>query len=192
MNIDTIPLLINGEDVSTETTFDVVNPTSGKTVFQAYSANSKHAIAAIDAAAKAFSSWSRMQPLDRRALLYKAAQLLEERLEEAVELQQLETSVEKNFARKFQGYMSIEMLQEYAARTTTIEGNVPEIDKGTEFFFVGKDFNNRNHGTRIEGTLWRCCSDGSLECGPGTWFSSCLCPACLWEYSGVGLLLLKS
>ena len=137
MNINTIPLLINGEDVSTETTFDIVNPTSGKTVFQAYSANSKHAIAAIDAAAKAFPAWSRMQPFDRRALLYKAAQLLQERLEEAVELQQLETSVDKNFAGKFQGRMSVEMLQEYAARATSIEGNVPEIDKGI-FIFVGK------------------------------------------------------
>jgi len=129
MTLSVVPLLINGEEVTTEITFDVVNPASRETVFKASGAGPKEAKAAVDAAAKAFPAWSRTKPNDRRALLLKAAQLLEERLGEVTEIQAQETAVDKGFAGGFQGQVSVGMLRECASRTSSIEGAVPEPDE---------------------------------------------------------------
>jgi acyl-CoA reductase-like NAD-dependent aldehyde dehydrogenase len=130
----TVPLLINGEEVTSDITFDVVNPGSGETVFKAYGANPKLAIAAIEAAEKAFPAWSRTKPNERRALFFKAAQLLEERQEEVTKIQMDETSVDKGFAGGFQTAVSIGMLRECGSRVSTIEGSIPEPDEeGTSF-----------------------------------------------------------
>jgi acyl-CoA reductase-like NAD-dependent aldehyde dehydrogenase len=129
MTIQTIPLLINGEEVTTGTTFDVVNPSTGETVFTAYGASAADAKAAVDAAAKAFPSWSKTKPNERRALFLKAAQLMRERVAEVTQLQVDETSVDKGFAGGFQGGVSVGMLEECGARTSSIEGAVPETDE---------------------------------------------------------------
>lgn len=129
MAVKVIPLLINGEEITSDVTFDVVNPGSGETVFKANGANAKLAKAAVDAAAKAFPAWSRTKPNERRALLFKAAQLMEERLDEMTKLQMDETSVDKGFAGGFQGAVSTGMLRECGSRTSSIEGSIPEPDE---------------------------------------------------------------
>jgi acyl-CoA reductase-like NAD-dependent aldehyde dehydrogenase len=124
-----VPFLINGEEVTSKTVFDVVNPGSGETVFQAYGADAAAAKAAIDAAQKAFPAWSRTKPNDRRRLFFRAAQLLEERKDEIVKIQAQETSADPGFAGGFQVNVSAGMLQECGARVSTIEGSVPEPDE---------------------------------------------------------------
>jgi acyl-CoA reductase-like NAD-dependent aldehyde dehydrogenase len=94
MTIKVVPLLISGEVVHSDINFDVVNPGTGKVVFKATGATPKHATAAIDAAQKSFSAWSRTKPNTRRDLFFKAAKLLEERQDEVTEIQIEETSVE--------------------------------------------------------------------------------------------------
>lgn len=136
MTVKVIPLLINGEEVTSDVTFDVVNPGSGKTVFKANGADAKLAKAAVDAAAKAFPAWSRTKPNERRALLFKAAHLLEERLEEVTKLQMDETSVDKGFAGGFQGAVSTGMLRECGSRTSSIEGSIPEPDEEGNPFYL--------------------------------------------------------
>ena len=129
MSLGIIPLLINGEDITSEVTFDVVNPGSGERVFRAYGANSKLAKAAVDAAQAAFPTWSRTKPNERRALFFRAAKLLEERLDQVAEIQMKETSADKRYAAIFQGALSIGLLQECGSRTSSIEGSIPEPDE---------------------------------------------------------------
>jgi len=129
MTTKVIPLLINGEEIPSDITFDVVNPASGEVVFRANGANSKLTEAAVDAAQNAFPAWSRTKPNHRRALFFKAAQLLDERQDEVVKIQMDETSVDPGFAGGFQVAMSIGMLQECGSRTSSIEGAIPEPDE---------------------------------------------------------------
>ena len=129
MTVSTVPLLINGEEVATGTTFDVVNPGTGETVFKAHGASAADAKAAVDAAAKAFPSWSKTKPNERRALFFKAAQLMRERVAEVTKLQVNETAVSEGFAGGFQGAVSVGMLEECGSRTSSIEGAVPEPDE---------------------------------------------------------------
>jgi acyl-CoA reductase-like NAD-dependent aldehyde dehydrogenase len=129
MTIRTIPLLINGEDITTSTKFDIINPSSGKPAFQAYGSDAKFATAAVEAASKAFPKWSRTKPNERRDLFFKAAKLLEERADEVTKIQDQETSVDKGFAGGFQVAVSIGMLRECGSRVSTIEGSIPEPDE---------------------------------------------------------------
>jgi acyl-CoA reductase-like NAD-dependent aldehyde dehydrogenase len=129
MALNVIPLLINGEEVSSDITFDIVNPGSGEVVFKANGANAEFAKKAVDAAQAAFPAWSKTKPLERRKLFMKAAQLVRERGDEITKIQQQETSVDAGFAGGFQLNVSAGMLEECAARVSTIEGSVPEPDE---------------------------------------------------------------
>jgi len=129
MTLDVVPLLINGEEITSNVVFDVVNPGSGKVAFKANGANAELAKKAVEAAQAAFPAWSKTKPLERRKLFLKAAQLLEERKDEVTKIQQQETSVDPGFAGGFQIGVSVGMLQECGARVSTIEGSVPEPDE---------------------------------------------------------------
>jgi acyl-CoA reductase-like NAD-dependent aldehyde dehydrogenase len=130
MTVKTIPLLINGQDKTTATKFDVINPKTSEPAFQAYGATAKEAKVAVDAAAAAFPAWSRTKPIERRALLFKAAQLVEERIAEVTELQILETCVDSGFAKEYQGQMSAGLLRECGSQVSaSLQGTLPEPDE---------------------------------------------------------------
>jgi acyl-CoA reductase-like NAD-dependent aldehyde dehydrogenase len=125
----TVPLLINGEEITSSTTFDIVNPGSGETQFKAFGADADIAKKAVDAAAAAFPAWSKTKPLVKRDLFFKAADLLQQRAEEVTKIQFQETSVHKGFAGGFQISVGVGMLRECGARVSTIEGSIPEPDE---------------------------------------------------------------
>jgi len=129
MTLNVVPLLINNEEVSSDIAFDIINPDTGEAVFKANGATAELAKKAVDAAQAAFPTWSRTKPLERRKLFLKAAQLLRERGDEVTKIQQQETSVDAGFAGGFQLNVSVGMLEECAARVSTIEGSVPEPDE---------------------------------------------------------------
>ena len=129
MTVPTIPLFINGEEVTTSTTFDVLNPRTGEAVFKAHGATPADANAAVDAATKAFPGWSKTKPNERRALFFRAAQLLRERVAQVTKLQIEETAADERFAGVFQGALSAGLLEECGSRTSSIEGAVPEPDE---------------------------------------------------------------
>jgi acyl-CoA reductase-like NAD-dependent aldehyde dehydrogenase len=128
MTFKVVPLLISNEEVSSDITFDIVNPGTGDVAFKANGATPELAKKAVDAAQAAFPAWSRTKPLERRKLFMKAAQLMRERGDEITKIQQQETSVDAGFAGGFQVNVSVGMLEECAARVSSIEGSVPEPD----------------------------------------------------------------
>ena len=74
-----VDLLINNADAKAAggATFDRLNPMTGEVASRAAAASAEDAVRAVDAAAAAFPAWSEMAPAARRALLNKAADLLE-------------------------------------------------------------------------------------------------------------------
>ncbi|SNT36436.1 Aldehyde dehydrogenase family protein, partial [Noviherbaspirillum humi] len=75
----TISLLIDGESqaASNGATFERRNPLDGSVATVAPAATVADAIAAVEAAERAFPAWAAMGPGERRGLLMKAAQALE-------------------------------------------------------------------------------------------------------------------
>ncbi|KAK7885866.1 hypothetical protein LTR67_010218 [Exophiala xenobiotica] len=78
----TIPLWLDGKEVELTSTFDVISPLDQKVLYKASSASEKDAVRAVDAAQKAFKSWSRTKPNHRREIFLRAAELFMSRKDE--------------------------------------------------------------------------------------------------------------
>jgi len=125
----TISMLINGERRSAEggATFERRNPLDGSVATRAPAATPADAIAAVEAAAHAFTAWSQTGPGARRALLLKAAHALEARTDAFVQAMARETGSSAMWAG-FNVHLAAGMLVEAAALTTQIGGEVIPSD----------------------------------------------------------------
>jgi 1-pyrroline-5-carboxylate dehydrogenase len=77
---ETYPLVIDGQQIETEKTIRSINPANpSEIVGITASASREQAIAAIEAAARAFESWRRVPAAQRAEVVFRAAALLRER-----------------------------------------------------------------------------------------------------------------
>jgi len=109
-------------------TFDRRNPVTGEVASTMPAATVADADAACEAAAAAFPAWSAMGPNARRALLNKAANALEARVDAFIEAMMGEIGATEGWAR-FNLMLAAGMLREAAALTTQIGGEVIPSDK---------------------------------------------------------------
>ena len=124
-----VPLLINGKEVTTTTTFEVVSPTSHKQVWQSSSASLEDAKAAISAAQAAFPAWSKMKPTAKRAVFTKAADIIEARAAELAEYMKVETGAASAFSDGFNVPKTADMLRDVAGRLSTVMGHIPTCEE---------------------------------------------------------------
>ena len=124
-----LTLLINGLKVSAEhgRTFERRNPLDGTVATRAPAASPADAVAAVEAAAEAFRSWSETGPGARRALLLKAADQLEAKTAQFCETVPAETGATAMWAG-FNVMLAAGMLREAAALTTQVAGEVIPSD----------------------------------------------------------------
>jgi benzaldehyde dehydrogenase (NAD) len=124
-----VPLLIGGQSLpsSNGATFTRRNPLSEEAVSRAPAATVADAHAAVDAASRAFVSWSQTGPSERRALLLKAAAALEARTPRFIETMAAETGASAAWVG-FNLHVAVGVLQEAAALTTQIAGEVIPSD----------------------------------------------------------------
>ena len=122
-------LLINNRDVAATggKTFERLNPISNKTASRAAAATVDDALSAADAAAAAFPAWSELGPGPRRAMLLKAADLLEARADDFIAAMTAEIGAAAGWAH-FNVHLAAGMLREAAAMTTQISGEVIPSD----------------------------------------------------------------
>ena len=123
-----VPVYINGTpqsiDAST-TLFPVINAVSDTIIHHAVSVTAPTAIAACDASAEAFKSWHKTTPSHRRALLLKAADIIESKSQDIMQAQISETSCPKQFAAiNVKGGVAI--MREIAAATSELRGTMPQ------------------------------------------------------------------
>jgi vanillin dehydrogenase len=125
-----VDLLIRNADkpASGGKTFSRANPMTAQVASQAAAATKADATAAADAAAEAFPAWSALGPGERRARLLAAADLLEKRVDQAVERMMGETGSTAPWAQ-FNCMLAAGMLREAAALTTQVTGEVIPSDK---------------------------------------------------------------
>ncbi len=127
--MEDIKLLIAGRDAQAAkgATFDRLNPISGEVATRASAATAADAKAAADAAAAAFPKWAALGPSARRALLSKAADLLEARAAQFAAILSTETGATGGWGH-FNVHLAAGMLREAAAMTTQISGEVIPSD----------------------------------------------------------------
>ena len=94
---------------------------------RAPAASAADAVAAVDAAAEAFKTWSRSGPNERRALLLKAADALEAKTPQFIEAIAAETGATGAWAG-FNVMLAAGMLREAAALTTQVGGELIPSD----------------------------------------------------------------
>src|SRR6478609_8677142 len=127
--MEDVKLLIAGRDTpaTKAATFDRLNPVSGEVATRAAAASAADAKAAADAAAAAFPKWSALGPSARRAILNKAADLLEQRAQQFATLVMAETGATAGWGH-FNIHLAAGMLREAGAMTTQIQGEVVPSD----------------------------------------------------------------
>jgi acyl-CoA reductase-like NAD-dependent aldehyde dehydrogenase len=122
-----VPLWINGAIHPTsrkDHLFPVVSSVQNKPIHYAVSATPETAVLAVESAAAALISWRKTTPSHRRALLLKAASVLESKKEEVMRTQMAETSCPEGFARFNMG--STAWMREIAAATSQLKGTVAQ------------------------------------------------------------------
>lgn len=119
-------LLINGEDTPARSgrTTDVINPGTGKVYATVAAAGAEDVTRAVDAAHAAFEDWAAVDPLTRRTIFLRAADLIEEQhLEHVVDVMAGEVSGTRLWA-SFNVTLAGAMLREAAAAITAPRGEV--------------------------------------------------------------------
>lgn len=127
--MQTITMLIGGErtPAASGATFERRNPLDQSVATRAPAAGKADALAAVAAAADAFPAWRDTGPGDRRALLMRAAQSLESKGAAIAAAMAAETGASAQWAG-FNVHLGVGMLQEAAALTTHIHGDVIPSD----------------------------------------------------------------
>ncbi len=87
----TIPLWLDGKEVKLSSTFDVVSPVDQKTLYQCSSASEEDALKAVASAEKAFKTWSKTKPSERRDIFLRASEGFTKRRDELLHYSATET-----------------------------------------------------------------------------------------------------
>src|SRR5688572_2153485 len=118
-------LFVGGKfaDSSTGKSFAVVNPATEQPVDQVAEGDARDVDAAVTGARKALESgkWSTMGPSDRARLMFKAADIMESKLDEFVQLETANTG-KTLIESKIELSLSLEVLRYYAGWATKATG----------------------------------------------------------------------
>lgn len=127
-----VELIINGvsRPSSTNSTYAVHNPLTGKFLHNAHSASADDCRAAVEAADAAFKEWKEWAPSRRRALFNKVADLLEtkEWQDKIKKRMSSETGANSNWIHPANTLGAAAHLREVASIVTHIKGEVIPSD----------------------------------------------------------------
>ena len=125
-----VDFIIDGASVGAANgaTYKRHDPVTGKVASEAAAASAADVDKVVEAAARAFPAWSETGPSQRRALLNKAADLLESRTAEFSQLMTDEIGATGPWGG-FNCFFAATLLREAAALTTQITGEVIPADK---------------------------------------------------------------
>ncbi|WP_041685690.1 gamma-aminobutyraldehyde dehydrogenase [Renibacterium salmoninarum] len=122
--VNTLQNFINGEFVAPtgNGVLDVVNPATEEIVAHAPISSPADIDAAMDAAAKAFTSWKRTTPSERQMLLLKLADAMEARNDELVEAQHRNTGQVKQLIADEEVAAGANQIRFFAGAARLLEG----------------------------------------------------------------------
>jgi acyl-CoA reductase-like NAD-dependent aldehyde dehydrogenase len=125
-----VDFIIDGASVSADSgaTFERRDPVTGAVASEAAAAGKADVAKVVEAAHRAFPAWSETGPSERRALLLKAADLLETRTADFAKLMTEEIGATGPWGG-FNVHFAASLLREAAALTTQITGEIIPADK---------------------------------------------------------------
>jgi acyl-CoA reductase-like NAD-dependent aldehyde dehydrogenase len=109
-------------------TFERRNPLTGDVVTEGAAASVDDAIDAVESAAKAFDSWSQSGPSERRAVMLKAADIIEARAGDFIQTMMSEVGAAQLWAG-FNVFLTAQLFREAAGLATQIQGETLPTDK---------------------------------------------------------------
>ncbi|GAB7344659.1 hypothetical protein MBLNU457_3141t1 [Dothideomycetes sp. NU457] len=137
----TVPLWIDGKEVTSDKVFDVQSPQLSKPIWKCYGASKKEAIQAVESSQRAFKTWRKTKPQVIRNIFLKAADLLEERMQEYGSYQMQETGAQEPLVMGFMMPTTVEAIRDVAGRCTALMGAIPDTSQeGTGAFIFKEPF----------------------------------------------------
>jgi acyl-CoA reductase-like NAD-dependent aldehyde dehydrogenase len=109
-------------------TFERRNPLNGALITEGAAASVDDAIDAVESASKAFAEWSTTGPTVRRAVMLKAADIIERRAGEFIESMMSEVGAAQLWAG-FNVFLTAQLFREAAGLATQIQGETIPTDK---------------------------------------------------------------
>ncbi|KAH8703030.1 putative aldehyde dehydrogenase [Talaromyces proteolyticus] len=120
-----VPLVINGQDVTTSESFEVISPLTGKPIWRTATASKQEVLDAVETAQSVFPAWSKTKPHERRDIFLRASDLMVKRREELGEYMHQEIGANRQYQDFILG-LSIEGLRDTAGRIAgAMQGQVP-------------------------------------------------------------------
>jgi acyl-CoA reductase-like NAD-dependent aldehyde dehydrogenase len=133
-----LPLWIDGKEASTSITFDVYSPSTGDKLWTSCGATATEATQAVESAQRAFKSWRKTKPAERRQILLKAADIMETRRAELKHYMAQETGALEGFS-EFNVSTTIEVFRNVAGLVSNINGVIPQTQTSGTGAFVFKE-----------------------------------------------------
>ncbi len=123
-------LIIDNQTVAAKSgaTFSRKHPDSGEVITNAAAGGVEDAMAAVDSAQMAFLSWRHSAPSERRRLLLKAADVLESKTPQFIEVMAAEVGAAALWAG-FNVHLAANLFREAAGMVTQIQGETIPTDK---------------------------------------------------------------
>ncbi len=123
-------LIIDNQTVAAKSgaTFNRNHPDSGEVITSAAAGGVEDAVAAADSAHAAFQSWRNTAPSERRRLLLKAADILESKTPQFIEVMAAEVGAAALWAG-FNVHLAANLFREAASMVTQIQGETIPTDK---------------------------------------------------------------
>jgi len=133
-------LLIGGRwvEAASGKTFDAINPATGEALAAVAEGDAEDANRAVAAARAAFEDgpWPRMTASERGRIIYKVAELLEERAELFAQVETLDNGKPLVAARRDDVPLSIDYFRYYAGWPTKIEGRTVPVNMADTFAYT--------------------------------------------------------
>lgn len=118
-------------------TFEVINPATGKVIYQVEVADEKIKQQAIASAQRGFATWSAMSAIERSRLLLKAVALLRERNDELAKVEVLDTGKPWQEASVVDVASGADSIEFFAGLAPGVEGNQQSVDG--DFYYTRRE-----------------------------------------------------
>ncbi len=124
MSVRELKNFVNGEYVAPKSAeySDVVNPANGKTYAKAPISNDADVASAYQAAEQAFEVWSNYTPAERQLALFRIADALEARAEEAADVESENTGKPRSTLVEYEMAPSVDQIRFFAGAARNLEG----------------------------------------------------------------------
>ncbi|MBI4150223.1 aminobutyraldehyde dehydrogenase [Candidatus Woesearchaeota archaeon] len=136
-------MFIDGKwvDSQSKETLDIVNPATSDVLASVPKGNKEDVNAAVDAARRAFNKgvWSKKTPAERATILWKLADLLEERLLDFATLESMNQGRSIKFSRDADMPVIVDNLRFFAGAARMLEGKAAAEYAGTGTSFVRRE-----------------------------------------------------